>query len=70
MEQMTPEKIDQNHAQNIETGDNGETGVIFSNEGGRETSRSKRSLPHLYSDAIIVTPSKQMMKTSTNLITQ
>ena len=35
-EQMTPEKIDQNHAQNIETGETGETGVIFSNEGGRE----------------------------------
>ena len=39
---MTPvwtndsEKIDQNHAQNVETGDNGETGVIFSIEGGRE----------------------------------
>ena len=40
-EQMTPEKIDQYYAQNVETGETGETGVIFSDEGGRETTKQQ-----------------------------
>ena len=43
MEQMTPEETDRNHAQNKKTGDNRETGVIFSNEGGRETSKQQEN---------------------------
>jgi hypothetical protein len=41
MEQMTPEETDRNHAQNMETGETGETGVIFSNEGYRETTKQQ-----------------------------
>lgn len=41
MEQMTPEETGRNQAQNMETGETGETGVIFSNEGGRKTTKQQ-----------------------------